>query len=1315
MHEEEYVALYGALEPRYLTSRDELLAKGTSEDELLQELFQCIHAKARNRPSPWVQSEPTPSGQGAQTPVTSAAAPATGAPADLSAVSCPAPAVASAVPLLFVGPPAPTLASPITTRPRAALCLSGGGIRSATFSLGVLQGLAKCKLLQHFDYLSTVSGGGYVGGWLSAWLHRDPTGAEGVHGKLTASVKRDDAECAKCAESDSQRGCDDADAPNSNPEPAQIRHLRQYSNYLTPAVGLFRPDGWTLVASYGRNLLLNWLVLVPLIAVCMTVPHVYSSLLAWLSLEKITIQDGQVLSARDRWIHYVGLGATAVPLLLALVGMIMGLPSLNTARADRPPAADSDGNPDRLRPDARHKPMQTNQVLIYIVFPIFISCVATSLLWAKFHPVLGPAERLGRTSVFCVAFYALAALIGWALTRIYRKPNAPPLFRLVVTLVIAGTITGVAAFGLRMLPLFRSGELDVKGSITGLEHHIYMYACLAVPSLLGLHLLLITLYVGLTSSRPAGDDDREWLARAGAWLLMIQVFWLGSNALALGAPDLVRQVFSASAWTKGLSAAISLIATVAGLVGSHTLSSTGRADRPAKTVGSALLRIIPSVAAPIAVCSIFLFMSAALDSGIDLIVGEPGTKNPTVVEFLTELRLEFWPMLILAMVLLFVGVLCGRVINSNRLSLHAVYRDRIIRAFLGASSARREADPFTGFDPQDNVPVHHLRRPKFFTARDLEDDNPPGCHKHWRLVGVARMLLEQRTPFMTELWKLSYEQIPLLNALRDELPPRDRDRDKYGGEPIPPGFSDRALEPVLAVLNNAVQCRGLVFKNQRYSDWGGRAAVPEIAAAFDRLQDDGCSTLLNRLILEEEFCELPPVAEVGKAGGKAPKSDLLCYLKRTRHAQVTRPLHVINVALNLVETQNLAWQQRKAESFTISPLHCGFHKGYRPSVDYGGSISLGTALTISGAAATPNMGYHSSPAVTFLMTLFNVRLGWWLGNPSIASEHWWSKALRMVGLQLAPRPKRDQAYRRRDPHHSFVPLINEALGRTTDRYEYVYLSDGGHFENLGLYEMVRRRCHHVVVVDASCDPDGNFEDIGNAVRKVRIDLGIPITLHEVKFYPSSSLKKGKFCAVGTIEYRAVDGAEAPDGTLVYIKAARHRLEPVDVFNHGQTYRKFPHDPTSHQWFNESQFESYRELGAFTIESIFEDALQSVNEALQNGNAKNGKDAGTSVPNSHLLIRALHALEEPKDLYALELAARVHESGVAAIDRAAVGERAPKEAQGSGKNLPGQAIVPSEESAGAGPAPTNVDQPPLVTAATAATAAQRARTRKTVHH
>jgi hypothetical protein len=130
--------------------------------------------------------------------------------------------------------------------------LSGGGIRSATFNLGVLQALAKADLLGKFDYLSSVSGGGYIASWLRAWMHRDSV--EGVVRKLKCG--------GRCF-------------PALAPEPGPVSTLRDYSNYLTPVVGLFSGDTWSAAATIFRNLLLNWLVLVPVIGAVVGIPLLF--------------------------------------------------------------------------------------------------------------------------------------------------------------------------------------------------------------------------------------------------------------------------------------------------------------------------------------------------------------------------------------------------------------------------------------------------------------------------------------------------------------------------------------------------------------------------------------------------------------------------------------------------------------------------------------------------------------------------------------------------------------------------------------------------------------------------------------------------------------------------------------------------------------------------------------------------------------------------------------------------------------------------------------------------------------------------------
>jgi hypothetical protein len=226
-------------------------------------------------------------------------------------------------------------------------------------------------------------------------------------------------------------------------------------------------------------------------------------------------------------------------------------------------------------------------------------------------------------------------------------------------------------------------------------------------------------------------------------------------------------------------------------------------------------------------------------------------------------------------------------------------------------------------------------------------------------------------------------------------------------------------------------------------------------------------------------------------------------------------------------------------------------------------------VTISGAAASPNMGYHSSPALAFLLTLFNIRLGWWLGNPG---------------------PVGQDAYRKGHPTTNLGPILNEAVGATTDTYDWVYLSDGGHFENLGLYEMVLRRAHFIVLSDAGADPSHAFEDLGNAIRKIRTDLGVPIDIAETYMMPRSAgslEKEGRYVATATIRYTAIDGPDAQDGVLVYLKPGCYKDEyfPRDVYNYAVGSSDFPHESTADQFFSESQFESYRALGRHAINVI----------------------------------------------------------------------------------------------------------------------------------
>jgi hypothetical protein len=174
------------------------------------------------------------------------------------------------------------------------------------------------------------------------------------------------------------------------------------------------------------------------------------------------------------------------------------------------------------------------------------------------------------------------------------------------------------------------------------------------------------------------------------------------------------------------------------------------------------------------------------------------------------------------------------------------------------------------------------------------------------------------------------------------------------------------------------------------------------------------------------------------------------------------------------------------------------------------------------------------------------------------------------------------------------PIVQEMFGLTSETKSWVYLSDGGHFENLGIYEMVRRRCRLIVVTDAGSDPDYAFADLGGSLRKIQIDLGV-----RIEFAGLDRLKKrfrqrptpatdAPYWAVGRICYGETDGGEGY-GWLLYIKSGLHGTEPMDILSYALAQPTFPHESTLNQFFTESQFESYRALG-------FEIASRALNHA-----------------------------------------------------------------------------------------------------------------------
>jgi hypothetical protein len=304
------------------------------------------------------------------------------------------------------------------------------------------------------------------------------------------------------------------------------------------------------------------------------------------------------------------------------------------------------------------------------------------------------------------------------------------------------------------------------------------------------------------------------------------------------------------------------------------------------------------------------------------------------------------------------------------------------------------------------------------------------------------------------------------------------------------------------------------------------------------------------------------------------------------------PFHILNATLNAVKGQELALQARKARSFVFTPLYSGFdYSGDASTEDSGqgkGSYRLtkhcswksrypgarlGTAMAISGAAASPNMGHYTNGAVSFLLTIFSVRLGWWLGNPRIK-----------------------KAWESGQPRSSWRAIMNELTGNTNEDQREVYLSDGGHFENLGMYELVRRRCRVIIASDAGADPDRVCNDLAAAIEKCRVDFGTQITINIDDIRPAVSSLPGDPGLLFSKTPFVVGHIRYPDdreGILIYLKPSLNAALPQDVLAYARLAQTFPHQSTIDQFFDEAQFESYRALGFACASAAIDEITKAV--------------------------------------------------------------------------------------------------------------------------
>ena len=248
-------------------------------------------------------------------------------------------------------------------------------------------------------------------------------------------------------------------------------------------------------------------------------------------------------------------------------------------------------------------------------------------------------------------------------------------------------------------------------------------------------------------------------------------------------------------------------------------------------------------------------------------------------------------------------------------------------------------------------------------------------------------------------------------------------------------------------------------------------------------------------------------------------------------------------------------------------------------------FDLATAMAVSGAAVSSSMGAQSIKPLTATLALLNVRLGYWLRNP-----------LRLANAKPPdPQHRRPSSeFFRRNNIFANYYFIAELFGWLNESRKSVYLTDGGHIENLGIYELLRRRCRVIIAVDAEADPQMAFGSFNTLERYALIDMGIRIDLPWQKIADESLATskaiddkgdtpkdKGPHCAIGEITY-----PNDRKGILVYIKASLTGDENDYIFDYKKRYSDFPHETTLDQWFTEEQFEAYRALGFHAAYGLF---------------------------------------------------------------------------------------------------------------------------------
>ena len=861
----------------------------------------------------------------------------------------------------------PPFAAPPPTDNLVGLAMSGGGIRSATFGLGALQALQKLGLLGIFDYVSTVSGGGFTGAWWSAWLSRAERrpndlfpAAEDIEPSRRPSTLLVDQVSSKPPE----------EAPTSR-DP--IHHLRLFASYLTPRRGALSADTWRAVTFYTRSLVFNWLVLLPMLVVVVMAAQLY--FVAW-----------------DR-------------------NVAMGF-------ACSTPAGD-DVTYEVLWTFCEDAELTHGQVvwarITYAAAPLVIllaAMAAVSILWL-----------LHGTSTPWLALFGLLVLFGFAAYLAEMIDGAP---------------TGSSWLSVPRLSLIAVGLVAVA----------HVVKLVTTPKVNG---------------HVPHDAHRTTLAQWNSGLLMITVLLALCLVVAGFGHEIVwfffypktGQVWSAVRQAGGWAAVI--LAAVSATWTAYQAAPSGRVKDSAEPQGRAT-RLVFLVAPYLVLGVLVVLLAYAARKSIVAVA-----INLDIAEALSY------------------GVIAGAVVQL------------------------------------------------VFAVSELRRRRLPGVnYRAWSLVALAIVGSGSQVMFLS---RFDAESVTFTL------------------------FYVGVAEILLAVA--AVVGLGWM------SDPNGLSMHAFYKARLVRAYL-GASN---------------PDRRGEQVTDAVPGDDVL--LRNLCNHDRGAPYHLVNTTLNLVASVDLATAQRSAANFVLSSYYCGSARtGYRRTDEYmGGALTLGTAAAISGAAASPNMGSRTpSMPLVVLLALVNARLGFWAPTPFGA--------------------------RWREPLAALWPfyLLSEALSQTTDLSTYCYLTDGGHFDNTGLYSLVERGCRYIVLLDCGADAGPCFADLGDAIRRCRIDFGAEISLG-VQGFLDRAKDNGlatRHVAVGKILYGQEHwdqlgleshGEADRTGVIVWVKPAVTTDDAADVRQYKLENPDFPHQTTVDQWYDEAQFESYRKLAYDSVTNALRPCVQ----------------------------------------------------------------------------------------------------------------------------